>query len=354
MPHCDIFICYDHVSAATPALALYRYLRRYFHPERIVVEHWDARPESSRIEQLKDYIRQSRVILFLITGDGSNKAKAASSSDTDIPYSDLLLHELSLNSGKTLIPILYGGTPTSREFAIYNPFHWTGTENESQLIELARLITTATGIAASQQNSDASPPPSPGEHDSAARATEPIAKAVRASIPPLLFGTFQGNRIGEPSVQTFLNRAPKSDDLKNVMTLQREAESLWLAGDFIKARILQEMALDACCRTLGKEHPDTLTALCNLAEMFWALGNLDEAKVLHQQVLDVRRYVLGDRHPDTTAAAWNLFLTLTQSSDHAAAGHVIQQYLSWLQDSAPELLSPEQQRIRDMIRQFFA
>jgi hypothetical protein len=351
---CDIFIGYYRDSAAAPALALHHHLCRYFPRERIYVDRRGIRADNAGPNNLSDeHFRQSKVILYMITDDGTDMPTAPARPSADAASHARFLKELSLVSGKRFIPVLYGGAAVPPEFAMYDSFSLSGMEDQLQIAELVRLIGEVT--AEPKLEGDTSAHPSPVEKDLPSSLAAPIAEPVTRTMgPAFLDHAPPKNLIAEPGVLRFADNGPKSEDYDTITLLQREAESLWLAGDFIKASILQEMALDAYCRMLGKERPETLAALCNLAEMFWALGNLAEAKALHQQVLDIRRDVLGDRHPDTTAAAWNLFLTLTQISDHAAAGHVIQQYLNWLQDSAPEALSPEQQRIRDMLRQFFS
>jgi Flp pilus assembly protein TadD len=55
---------------------------------------------------------------------------------------------------------------------------------------------------------------------------------------------------------------------------------------------------------LGKEHPDTLTAMNNLAGTLYAQGDLAGARKL--QVLAASRRVLGEEHPDTLRAMNNL------------------------------------------------
>jgi hypothetical protein len=52
----------------------------------------------------------------------------------------------------------------------------------------------------------------------------------------------------------------------------------------------------------GDEHPDTLTAMNNLAMTLRAFGELRSARLLLKRVLEARRRVLGDEHPDTLTA----------------------------------------------------
>ncbi len=50
---------------------------------------------------------------------------------------------------------------------------------------------------------------------------------------------------------------------------------------------------------LGKEHPDTLTSVDNLAALYQAQGRLAEAEPLYKRALEGRERVLGKEHPDT-------------------------------------------------------
>ena len=55
-----------------------------------------------------------------------------------------------------------------------------------------------------------------------------------------------------------------------------------MQGDLAGARKLHERALDARRRVLGKEHPDTLMSLSNLAAMLRAQGDIAGAKQLEE------------------------------------------------------------------------
>ena len=57
---------------------------------------------------------------------------------------------------------------------------------------------------------------------------------------------------------------------------------------------------------LGKEHPDTLRSVSNLAELYRAEGRLAEAEPLYKRALEGRERVLGKEHPDTLTSVNNL------------------------------------------------
>jgi hypothetical protein len=52
-------------------------------------------------------------------------------------------------------------------------------------------------------------------------------------------------------------------------------------------------------RLLGKEHPNTLASMLNLAQMLQAEGDLAGAERLYRLALEGRNRVLGADHPDT-------------------------------------------------------
>ena len=57
---------------------------------------------------------------------------------------------------------------------------------------------------------------------------------------------------------------------------------------------------------LGEQHPDTLTAMANLAATYRNQGRWDEAVVLQERVLEARKVVRGEQHPHTLTAMANL------------------------------------------------
>ncbi|KAI9813330.1 MAG: hypothetical protein M1832_006345 [Thelocarpon impressellum] len=79
--------------------------------------------------------------------------------------------------------------------------------------------------------------------------------------------------------------------------------------------------------TLGDEHPDTISAMSNLAITLGDQGKLDEAASMRQQVLEKRRHILGDEHPDTITAMSNLAVTLSNQGKLDEAASMRQQVL---------------------------
>jgi tetratricopeptide (TPR) repeat protein len=81
-------------------------------------------------------------------------------------------------------------------------------------------------------------------------------------------------------------------------------------ADYVSARMLGQQVLEADRGLLGEEHPDTLTAMNNLAQTIKAQGHLQEARQIEEHVLNARERLFGDDHVDTLTAKHNLAETL--------------------------------------------
>ncbi|KAH6983683.1 hypothetical protein BKA56DRAFT_482570, partial [Ilyonectria sp. MPI-CAGE-AT-0026] len=66
-------------------------------------------------------------------------------------------------------------------------------------------------------------------------------------------------------------------------------------------------------RILGDEHPDTISAMSNLAITLEDQGQLDKAARMMREVLKKRQRILGDKHLHTISAMNNLSITLSAS-----------------------------------------
>jgi tetratricopeptide (TPR) repeat protein len=77
-------------------------------------------------------------------------------------------------------------------------------------------------------------------------------------------------------------------------------------GNFAAAQPLYERALEAQERTLGREHTDTLISVNNLADLYRSIGNFAKALPLCERALEVRKRTLGSEHPHTLTSMSNL------------------------------------------------
>jgi hypothetical protein len=79
---------------------------------------------------------------------------------------------------------------------------------------------------------------------------------------------------------------------------------------YASARKLQEETLESHRHLLGEVHPDTLTAMTNLAVTLGKQGDWAGARNLQEQVLAASRRLQGGEHPHTLTAMSNLAVTL--------------------------------------------
>jgi tetratricopeptide (TPR) repeat protein len=70
-------------------------------------------------------------------------------------------------------------------------------------------------------------------------------------------------------------------------------------GEYGKALEWYRRALDGREKTLGKDHPDTLETVHNMASVFDGKGEYGKALEWYRRALDGREKTLGKDHPDT-------------------------------------------------------
>ncbi|KAJ7812563.1 acyl transferase/acyl hydrolase/lysophospholipase [Mycena olivaceomarginata] len=83
-------------------------------------------------------------------------------------------------------------------------------------------------------------------------------------------------------------------------------------GRYQEAEPLEVTVLDRQKQLFGANHPDTLTAMANLATTYHQLGRYQEAEPLGVTVLDKRKQLFGANHPSTLDAMANLAATYRQ------------------------------------------
>jgi CHAT domain-containing protein/tetratricopeptide (TPR) repeat protein len=94
--------------------------------------------------------------------------------------------------------------------------------------------------------------------------------------------------------------------VSDINTLQSQVVQLYGQGKYSEAIVIAQRALTLGEQTLGREHPDTLTSVNNLALLYEAQGRYGEAEPLCKHALEGRERVLGREHPDTLISVNNL------------------------------------------------
>jgi tetratricopeptide (TPR) repeat protein len=90
-------------------------------------------------------------------------------------------------------------------------------------------------------------------------------------------------------------------------------------GRYNKAISILKRNLEARERTLGREHPFTLTTMESLALLYKAQGNYSEAEPLYKRALEARERALGWEHPATLATAGSLASLYKAQGRHGEA-----------------------------------
>ncbi|OSS43186.1 hypothetical protein B5807_12172, partial [Epicoccum nigrum] len=107
--------------------------------------------------------------------------------------------------------------------------------------------------------------------------------------------------------------ADSQPDNANAKALEAWASVLYKAawyandmGQYEAAGEMNQSALEAREKVLGREHPNTLASMNNLALVLDSQGKYEEAEAMHRQTLATREKVLGREHPNTLASMNNL------------------------------------------------
>ncbi|KAJ7607744.1 hypothetical protein FB45DRAFT_394216 [Roridomyces roridus] len=83
-------------------------------------------------------------------------------------------------------------------------------------------------------------------------------------------------------------------------------------GRYQEAERLEPLVLKQRQKLLGYHHPETLRSMASLSTIYWQLGRYQEAEPLDLSVLKHRQKLLGDDHPDTLTAMASLAFTYGQ------------------------------------------
>jgi tetratricopeptide (TPR) repeat protein len=105
-------------------------------------------------------------------------------------------------------------------------------------------------------------------------------------------------------------------------------------GLYPEAQRQTERALELRRRSLGEQHPDTLTTMENLGGIYRREGLYTQAERLYTKVLRERRQILGGEHPDTLTAMNDLTLVYSEEHKYAEAESMLRRVV----DLAPRIL----------------
>ncbi|KAF2181607.1 kinesin light chain 1 [Zopfia rhizophila CBS 207.26] len=90
-------------------------------------------------------------------------------------------------------------------------------------------------------------------------------------------------------------------------------------GKYAEAEKMHREELALSEKAVGKEHPDTLTSMSNVARALSGQGKYAEAEKMHRETLALREKVLGTEHPRTLTSMNNVALALSDQGKYAEA-----------------------------------
>ena len=85
--------------------------------------------------------------------------------------------------------------------------------------------------------------------------------------------------------------------------------------------------LDLRERVLGKEHPNTLLSMGNLALVLSNQGKYQQAEEMNRRTLELRERVLGKEHPDALSSMNNLASVLSNQGKYKQAEEMHRSHL---------------------------
>jgi CHAT domain-containing protein/Tfp pilus assembly protein PilF len=95
-------------------------------------------------------------------------------------------------------------------------------------------------------------------------------------------------------------------DLAEAQRLNGQVLQYYATGWYQQAIPLAQKALAIREKALGREHPDTVVSINNLAALYDASGAYAKAEPLYQRALAINEKALGPEHPDTAQSLNNL------------------------------------------------
>ncbi len=109
--------------------------------------------------------------------------------------------------------------------------------------------------------------------------------------------------------------------------LYMHSQACLSGGDCQRAQEAAQSCVELRQRVLGAEHPDTITAMNNLAFCTDSQGEHEEAEALYRQVLVLRQRLLGAEHLDTFSTVFYLAACIGAQGQHDEAERLQRQAL---------------------------
>jgi tetratricopeptide (TPR) repeat protein len=113
---------------------------------------------------------------------------------------------------------------------------------------------------------------------------------------------------------------PEVYEAENRMTmLDQIGHCEWTLGRYKAAGRAYRQLFERREELLGKEHPDTLMSMHNLARALNGQGKYADGETMNRKTLELREKTLGKEHPDTLANINDLAIALSNQGKYAEA-----------------------------------
>jgi tetratricopeptide (TPR) repeat protein len=146
------------------------------------------------------------------------------------------------------------------------------------------------------------------------------------AFPIVRYGDWATCQTLFPHVEVVLEYQPMNDIYlaQWAFVLFRAAWYAHEKGNYDVAEKMYREALEGREKMLGKEHPDTLTSVNNLASVLRDQGEYEEAEVMNRRALEGWEKVLWKEHPDTLRSVYCLASLLHKQKRYKTASELYQ------------------------------
>ncbi|KAF7345907.1 FabD/lysophospholipase-like protein [Mycena venus] len=138
---------------------------------------------------------------------------------------------------------------------------------------------------------------------------EPLARECMTDIVGMSVQLTEDAHLFRIGLMSHIDSLIQAPETIKSMFQNQYARIYFDSGWFKEAESLEVMVLERQRQFLGVDHPNTLSAMANLAATYRELGKYQEAEPLDSFVLEKRKQLLGADHPDTLRAMGNLAAT---------------------------------------------
>ncbi|KAI7759632.1 hypothetical protein LZL87_014155 [Fusarium oxysporum] len=159
--------------------------------------------------------------------------------------------------------------------------------------------------------------------------TKESIRVLTTAFPSGKYPTWVDCQVLFPHAREIMGHAAgdEEDILNQAEIALRAGRVLLFRGEYNTAEEVVRMSVEAREKVLGKEHPDTLSSMNNLALALQGQGKYEEAEKRHREILEVSNKIFGKEDPSTLTSMNNMALALQGQGKYKEAKEIHQQTL---------------------------